>query len=111
MYLNFTRIGKVSIGAHVFIGAGSIILPGVSIGNDVVIGVGSIVTHDVPPGSVAVGNPARVICSIEDFLKRKKKEMEIYPCFGEEYQDVNNITDKMKKEMNDRMKDRFGFII
>lgn len=51
----------VTIGRNVWIGGGSIILPGVTIGDESTIGAGSIVTHDIPPRSVAVGNPCRVI--------------------------------------------------
>lgn len=51
----------VTIGAGAWIGAGSIILPGVSIGENAVIGAGSIVTKDVPAGVLAVGSPCRVV--------------------------------------------------
>ena len=56
-FLNYTKIGRVSIGDNVFIGAESIVLPGVTIGSNVVIGAGSVVTHDVPGGMLAAGNP------------------------------------------------------
>jgi acetyltransferase-like isoleucine patch superfamily enzyme len=52
---------SVIIEDNVWIGGGSIILPGVTIGSGAVIGAGSIVIKSVPPFSVAVGNPARVI--------------------------------------------------
>nr|WP_219729608.1 sugar O-acetyltransferase [Quadrisphaera sp. INWT6] len=51
----------ITIGDNVWIGGGAIICPGVTIGADSVIGAGAVVTKDVPPGVVAVGNPARVI--------------------------------------------------
>lgn len=56
-----TSSKPVVIGADVWIGGGSIILPGVTIGNNVVIGAGSVVTKDIPDNCVAVGNPCRVI--------------------------------------------------
>jgi acetyltransferase-like isoleucine patch superfamily enzyme len=51
----------IRIGRNCWIGASAIILPGVELGDRVVIGAGAVVTRDVPAGSVAVGNPARVI--------------------------------------------------
>ena len=56
----------VHIGEGVWIGSGSIVLPGVTIGDHAVIGAGSVVTKDVPAGCIAVGNPARVIRSIQE---------------------------------------------
>lgn len=51
----------VTIGDNVWIAAGALVLPGVTIGEGSVIGAGSVVTRDVPPYSLAVGNPCRVI--------------------------------------------------
>lgn len=56
----------IKIGNNVWIGANSVILPGVTIGDNSVIGAGSIVTRDIPPNVVAVGNPCRVLRSIEE---------------------------------------------
>jgi maltose O-acetyltransferase len=55
--LEFGR--PITIGRNVWIGGGSIILPGVTIGDDAMIGAGSIVTSDVAAGATALGNPAR----------------------------------------------------
>jgi len=52
-----------NIGRNCFIGGESIILPGITIGDNCVIGAGSVVTKDVPPRSIAAGNPAKVIRS------------------------------------------------
>ena len=57
---------SVHIGNRVWIGAGTIILPGVTIGDDSVIGAGSVVTKNIPSGVVAVGNPCRVLREINE---------------------------------------------
>ena len=49
-----------------WLGAGSIITDGVRVGKNAVVGAGAVVTHDVPPGAVAVGIPARIVRQIED---------------------------------------------
>lgn len=54
------RLGKVEIGPDAVIGARALILPGVNIGAGAVVGAGAIVTRDVPPGTLAVGAPARI---------------------------------------------------
>ena len=51
----------VTIGHNVWIGGNVVILPGVTIGDGSVVGAGSVVTRDIPPHSLAVGNPCRVI--------------------------------------------------
>ncbi|MBD1577535.1 MULTISPECIES: sugar O-acetyltransferase [Vibrio] len=55
----------ISIGDCVWIGAGSIVLGGVTIGSNSVIGAGSVVTKDIPDNVIAVGNPCKVIKTIE----------------------------------------------
>ncbi|WP_019616889.1 sugar O-acetyltransferase [Psychromonas ossibalaenae] len=56
----------VNIGNNVWIGANSVVLPGVSIGENSVIGAGSVVTKDIPENVVAVGNPCRVLRAINE---------------------------------------------
>ncbi|MFZ6750069.1 acyltransferase [Undibacterium sp. Ren11W] len=51
------------IGDKCFIGANSIVMPGVRIGNQCIIGAGSVVTNDVPDNSIVAGNPAKLIRS------------------------------------------------
>ncbi|MFI0263210.1 sugar O-acetyltransferase [Streptomyces sp. NPDC017056] len=51
----------VTIGDNVWLGGGVIVCPGASVGADTVVGAGAVVTRDLPPGVLAVGNPARVV--------------------------------------------------
>jgi maltose O-acetyltransferase len=53
--------GKVVINNNVWLGAGVYVMPGVKIGENSVIGAGSIVTKDIPPNSIALGNPAKIV--------------------------------------------------
>jgi len=55
----------IAIGDNVWIGGGALVLPGVAIGQDAVVGAGAVVTRDVPAGVLAVGNPARVVRTLE----------------------------------------------
>lgn len=61
-----TTAKPIVVKDHAWIGAGAIIMPGVTIGAGAVVGAGSVVTKDVPDRMVAVGNPARVVKSVDD---------------------------------------------
>lgn len=84
-FLNYTKVANVHIGNDVFVGAGSIILPGVSIGNNVIIGAGSVVSRSIPEYSVAVGNPAKVISGLKAYLDKETARMTVNNCFNESF--------------------------
>lgn len=71
---NWEIIAPVTIGDDVWIGAGSVILPGVTIGSGSTIGAGSVVTHDIPSNVLAFGVPCRVVRQITE-EDRINKEM------------------------------------
>lgn len=70
---NFDMFGKVVIEDWAYIGSCSLIMPGVTIGQGSMVAAGSIVTKSVPPGMVVAGNPAKVICKVEDYIERNQK--------------------------------------
>lgn len=109
-FLNYTKIGRVNIGNNVFIGAESVVLPNVTIGDNVVIGANSTVTKDIPSNSVYAGNPAKFICTIEEYLDKNKKKMKESPVYGEEYTLRHNIDDAKKQDMYEELNDKIGFI-
>lgn len=51
----------VHIGCNVWLGEQVCILPGVTIGDGAIVGANSVVTHDIPPNTIAAGNPARIL--------------------------------------------------
>jgi acetyltransferase-like isoleucine patch superfamily enzyme len=67
-YPDLDVIDKIVVGNNVFIGAGSILLPGTRIGENCVIGAGSVVRGEVPSGSVFAGTPAKYIKSTDDYI-------------------------------------------
>ena len=70
---NFDVFGKVVIGDWAYIGAYSQIMPGVTIGEGALVAAGSVVTKSVAPHTVVGGNPARYICTTEEYYERNKK--------------------------------------
>lgn len=76
-YEDVIKYGKIEVGEETFIGAGVIIMPGVNIGRNCVVGAGSVVTHSIPDESVAVGVPAKVICTTKEYAEKCLKNMPI----------------------------------
>lgn len=68
--------GHITIGNNVYFGRYTTVLKGVTIGDNCIIGFGSTVMKDIPSNSVAVGTPAKVICSLEDYYKKRKQKGE-----------------------------------
>lgn len=69
-YESLTGFDKIVIEDNVQIGIRTTILPGVTIGPNAVVGACSVVTKDVPPGTVVAGNPARVICTLDEYERK-----------------------------------------
>lgn len=109
-FLNYTKIGRVTVGDNVFIGADSVVLPGVTIGSNVIIGVNSTVTHDVPDNTVVVGSPARVLCSLEEYLEKECHRMETAPCYGEDYTLRQNVSMEKRMEQKAALDGKIGYI-
>ena len=66
-YEKVRKFGKIVIKDNCFVGMNSIILPSVTIGPNSIVAAGSIVTKNVEPDTVVAGNPARRICSIQEY--------------------------------------------
>lgn len=109
-FLNYTKIGRVVIGNNVFIGAESVVLPNVKIGNNVIIGANSTVTKDIPDNVVAAGNPARVLSTLEEYLKRHRENMKQAVIYNEDYTLRGNLTEEKKQQMIEDLQHGMGYI-
>lgn len=109
-FLDFTKIGRVTIGDNVFIGAESVVLPGVTIGSNVIIGANSTVTHDIPDNTVAAGSPARVICTLEAYLEKERNRMKSAHCYGEEFTLRKDVSMEKRMQQKRELTDTIGYI-
>ncbi len=73
-----TRIEKTIIGDDVFLGANSVILAGTIIGNGCIIGAGAIVSKVIPPNSVVVGNPGKVVMTVSEYIQKCEDRNVLY---------------------------------
>ena len=109
-YCGYTKIGKIEIKENCFIGDSTIVLPNVTIGPNSIVGSGSVVTKNVPPNSIAVGNPARVIGSLTDYLEKIEKISKEKKIFGKDYYIDELDTDK-RNEILESIDESIGFIV
>ena len=98
-----TRLGTVRIGQRCFLGDSVIVLPGVAIGDDCVIGAGSVVTRDVPAGSVAAGNPARVVKQTAEYREQHRGLRARGQTFAAGYH-IPGITPERREEVLEALK-------
>lgn len=105
-----TRIGIVDIGDNVYIGYGVTILCNVRIGSNAVIGAGSVVTKDVPAGTVYAGNPARFICTIEEFKEKHVSALDRVPVYQGPVTKWWEMTAEDKESMRESLKDTYGYM-
>ncbi|NQX66766.1 acyltransferase [Paenibacillus alba] len=109
--INMTKIGAITIEDGVFIGARALIMPGVTIGSNSIIGAGSVVTKSIPAGSIAVGNPAKVVSSVEAYLEKSRSLLKMSKNYDVTYTHMGNITALNKNKMYEELLDEIGFVV
>lgn len=110
-HVGFTRIAPVRIGSGVYVGACSVVLPGVTIGEGAIVAAGSVVRHDVEPGTVVGGVPARVIGSVADYTARHIAALEHRPQWPKRGWTIGTgITEENKRLMRQALRDGEGYI-
>lgn len=102
IYRNSDLFNPVKIGNNVHIGTDAIIMPGVTIGNNVIIGCAAVVTKDIPDNVVAVGIPARVIETIDEYILKNEERIQFTKNLSEEKKrEELEILFKLRRKEND----------
>lgn len=92
----YELMARIKVHDNCFIGLNSIILPGVSIGPNSIIGAGSVITSDIPEGVVAAGNPARIICTLDEYFTKAERNIVLIT--------VDSNMEKRKKDILNKIK-------
>jgi UDP-3-O-[3-hydroxymyristoyl] glucosamine N-acyltransferase len=98
-----TRLGRVTVGKRVHVGVGAILLPGTSIGEDSVVGAGAVVHGEIPPGSLVIGNPAKV-SPIKPVVAWQRATAARAPNWrGAGWTIISGITEERKREQREAL--------
>jgi maltose O-acetyltransferase len=111
LHTGHTLIGRVTIGKRVYVGHGAIIMPGSTIGDEAVIGPGAVVLGDIPPRTVAIGNPAQVVSAVANFAERHRQAIAhdpVWPIPG--WTLGRGITEERKAVQREALADRCGYL-
>ncbi|MCP3926348.1 MAG: acyltransferase [Desulfobacterales bacterium] len=76
---HFDKVNIISIGNNSFLGNNTIVLPGVSIGNSTIIGAGSVINKNIGNNSIWAGNPAKFICTLDEYIEKTEQINKSYP--------------------------------
>lgn len=109
-YLDATRIGRVIIHPSCHIGARTVILPGVEIGPRTIVGANSVVSRSLPPNTVCAGAPAKVICSLDEYLERHRTAIKTAPTYDYRTHDIGVISYEQKLAMVQALAERDGYV-
>ena len=109
-FLDAARVGRVIIHPSCHIGARTVILPGVTLGPRTIVGSSSVVASTLPPDTVCAGNPAKVICSLEEYLAKHRARIAQSPTFAYRDYDERSITPERRAAMVAALATEDGYI-
>jgi maltose O-acetyltransferase len=107
-FIDAARIGRVIIHPSCHIGSRTVILPGVEIGPRTIVAANSVVSRSLPPDTVCGGAPARVICSLEDYLAKHRARLATHRTFR---YTKNPLTTQERLEMVDALRSQDGYVV
>lgn len=102
-HIDKVAVKKTVIGDNVFIGLNAIIMPGVKVGDGAIIGAGAVVTRDVPSNTIVAGNPAKHICTIDEYIEKvKENSILVEPIKGNTTVEAFNDFRQRWSDLNDQ---------
>lgn len=105
------KLESSTSGTMCFIGAGTIVLCNTRIGDNVVIGANSVVTHNLAANGVYAGNPAKFICSFDDYKAKHERALKTHRYFTERWwYDWKNATPTEWETMREQLSDTWGYV-
>jgi len=110
-FLDASRLGRVVVHESCHIGAHSVLLAGAEIGPRTLVGANSVVASRLPPDTVCAGNPAKVICTLSEYLEKHKRKIESGTTFPFKEYDMQFITEEGKARMIEALKEGPGYMV
>jgi maltose O-acetyltransferase len=107
-FLDAARVGRVVIHPSCHIGSRTVVLPGVEIGPRTIVGANSVVSRSLPPDTVCAGAPARVICSLEEYLAKHRSRVATRPSFR---YTRNALTPRERAQMAQALRSQDGYVV
>jgi maltose O-acetyltransferase len=98
-FLDAARLGKVVLHESCHIGTRTVILPGVELGPRTIVGAGSIVSRSLPADTVCAGNPARVLCTLDEYLDKHRGRIAASRTFDWARYDGASLTPSRRAEL------------
>jgi maltose O-acetyltransferase len=98
-FLDAGLMARVVIHDSCHIGSRTVILPGVEIGPRTIVGANSVVSRSLPADTVCAGAPARVICSLEEYLDRHRQQLATRPSFSYSTHNIQALTPERRSEL------------
>ena len=110
-FLDAARLGRVIIHESCHIGARTVILPGVEIGPRTIVGASSVVAKSLPPDTVCAGNPAAVVCSLQEYLEKHRARIGTRPTFQYMQYDIRFLSEERLRELVQGVADGDAYMI
>ena len=108
---DYAKIGRVTIGDHVYLGFRTTVFCNVTIGDNVIVGANSLVNKDLASNGVYAGNPARYICSIDEYRSKHHALITANPCYEKSWRYwAHEASQEERRQMKEDLASGSGYV-